>query len=257
MKVKQDWWKDFFSKTYLITDARSVCDPKLTRKEVNLLEKTLKLSKDNKILDLCGGQGRHSLELAKKGYKDITVLDYSKYLIELGKRTTKKAGLKIKFLRSDARSTGLKKENFCAIFIMANSFGYFSQDKENFKVLKESYRLLRKKGKLLLDITDPLQAKKHLLPFSWHRATSDIIVCRRRRLRGDIIKAQELVISRKKGLIKNGLYCERLYPQDKITNLLKKAGFANIKTRNNLSLHENKSNYGLMATRMIVTALKP
>ena len=64
-----------FDETYLITDARSVCDEHLTCKEVDLLKHVLGLEKSFSILDLCGGQGRHSLELSRRGFQDVTVLD--------------------------------------------------------------------------------------------------------------------------------------------------------------------------------------
>ena len=38
MKVDSDWWKTLFDETYLITDARSVCDEKLTCREVDFVE---------------------------------------------------------------------------------------------------------------------------------------------------------------------------------------------------------------------------
>jgi D-alanine-D-alanine ligase len=256
MKIKKYWWKDFFNDIYLITDARSVCNTTLTRQEVDLLEKLLNLDKEDRILDLCGGYGRHCLELARRGYQDLTVLDYSHYLIRLGKRLAKQAGLDIKFLQGDARFTRLKNGDYSVIFIMANSFGYFPDDRENLRILQESYRLLKKGGKLLLDLADPDYVKNNLGPLSWHEANQDIIVCRKRRLQGSIIKAREIVLSKSKGLLRDGYYCERIYNKDKITKLLKLAGFNNLSIKKNLSLHKGKKDYGLITSRMMVKAVK-
>ena len=84
--VDNNWWKHLFDEIYLLTDARSVCDEKLTCQEVDFLEETLDLDKSASILDLCGGHGRHSLELSKRGYMNVTVLDYSGYLVNLGEK---------------------------------------------------------------------------------------------------------------------------------------------------------------------------
>lgn len=255
MKVKKDWWKTFFDRIYLLTDARTILNPLLTSYEVDLLEKLLKLKKEDKILDLCGGQARHSLELAKRGYKDLTVGDYSLYLLNLGRRLTKKSGYKIKFFRTDARTIALKKELFSAIFIMANSFGYCSQEKENLKILKEVYRLLKKKGRFLLDLIDPEHTKKKLPLLSWYEIEPEIVVCRKREFSNSLIKVRELVLSKKRGLLEDRTYSEHIYPAYKIRNLLKTAGFRKL-TFHRIPFLKKKA-YGLLGSRIMVTALRP
>ena len=79
--VDENWWKSIFDEVYLLTDARSVCNEELTRQEVDFLEQTLLMDKSAPILDLCGGQGRHSLELSRRDFENITVLDYSEFLL--------------------------------------------------------------------------------------------------------------------------------------------------------------------------------
>lgn len=256
MQIKEDWWKDYFNEIYMITDARSVRNSALTRQETDLLEKVLGLDKNDKILDLCGGYGRHSLELARRGYQNLAVLDFSKYLIKLGKEMAAKAGLRIKFLCRDARYSELKNNDYSVVFVMANSFGYFPDERENLRILREMHRLLQTGGKVLLDLTDPDYARNHLKSLSSHQANKDIIVLRERKLQGNIIKAREIVVSKKRGLLRDGFYCERIYNKDRITRLLKKAGFKNLSIKKDLSLHKQKKDYGLMTSRMFVTAVK-
>ncbi len=256
MNVKKDWWKGFFDETYLITDARSVMDPDLTKREADLVEDFLRLNKSEKILDLCGGHGRHSIEFARRGYKDLTVLDYSDYLIKLGRRTAREIGADIRFICQDARDTKLKKDDYDTVFIMANSFGYSSIESDNIKLLKETHRVLKSGGKFLLDLADPDYIRENLKPVSWHEANEDIIVCRKRELKSDIIRAREIVVSKKKGLIRDGRYCERLYARDKISRILKDIGFKNVAAKKEISLHKKKTDYGFLTSRMIVTAKK-
>ena len=80
------WWQHIFDETYLITDARTVCCPETTAAEINMVEATLGLRPDDRILDLCGGQGRHAIELHRRGYKKVTVVDYSQVLLRVGVR---------------------------------------------------------------------------------------------------------------------------------------------------------------------------
>ena len=256
MSIKKDWWKGFFNEIYLITDARSVLDPHLTSQETDLLEKTLDFNKSDRILDLCGGHGRHSLELARRGYRDLTVLDFSDYLVRLGRKIAKESNLNIKFVCGDARFNKLKPNDYSIIFIMANSFGYFPDQRQNLRVLKESRRLLKNGGKLLLDLTNPDYVRNHLLPISWHEANKDVVVFRKRELRGNILSAREIVISKKKGLLRDGYYCENIYSKNTITRLLDASGFKRVSIRKNSSLHKDKKDYGFLTSRMIVTAEK-
>ena len=73
IRVEHDWWKTLFDEVYLVTDAPFVCNPALTKREVDVIENALGLQPAARILDVCGGQGRHALELARRGYQHLTV----------------------------------------------------------------------------------------------------------------------------------------------------------------------------------------
>ncbi|NIO05740.1 MAG: methyltransferase domain-containing protein [Proteobacteria bacterium] len=255
-KADPNWWKTLFDEIYLITDARSVCDQALTRQEVDFLEQILKLEKSWPILDLCGGQGRHSLELSRRGFQDVTVVDYSAVLIDLGRQLAAQEGLKTLFLRKDARHTGLPAQRFRAIIIMASSFGYFLDEGENERILDEAFRLLSRDGLLLLDLPNRDYVLKNFLPLSWHEANHEIVVCRQRRRDENVLHCRELVISKTEGMIRDARYCTRLYSPEKITEMLASAGFAGVTVRTNFVSHRIDGDYGIMMNRMIVTARK-
>jgi D-alanine-D-alanine ligase len=254
--VDDIWWKELFDEIYLLTDARSVCDEKLTCREVDFLEATLDLDKSASILDLCGGQGRHSLELSRRGYMNVTVLDYSGYLVDLGKKRAKEEGLDTIFVQGDARNTGLPGESFQFIIIMASSFGYFADEEENIKVLNEAFRLLTPKGTLLLDLPDRDYVLQNFKPFSCHKVNEDIAVSRERELGDDIIYSRETVMSQKEGCIRNSAYCTCLYSPEKISGLLYAAGFASTTCQRDFMNRKSEGDYGCMTNRMIVTAKK-
>jgi len=254
IQVDNNWWQDLFDEIYLITDARSVCDEKLTYQEVNILEETLDLDKSAYILDLCGGHGRHSLELSRRGFKNVTVLDYSRYLIDLGKERAKEEKLNTIFIQGDARNTGLPEERFQFIMIMASSFGYFANEEQNKQILNEAFRLLIPKGTLLLDLPDRDYVLQNFNPFSCHKVNEDITVSRERELGDEIIYSREIVTSKKRGCIRNRTYCTRLYSQEKISDLLNSAGFSSITCKRNFMNREAEGDYGYMTNRMIVTA---
>jgi len=98
-----EWWKKIFNLTYLKTDADVVSNEKLTRLEVDLVINSLDLDRDERLLDVCCGHGRHVLELAKRGFKYVEGLDYSSVLIEVAKKRAASLRLNVAFKIGDAR----------------------------------------------------------------------------------------------------------------------------------------------------------
>ena len=256
IQVDDNWWQELFDEIYLLTDARSVCNENLTRQEVDFLEETLDLDKSTSILDLCGGQGRHSLELSRRGYENVTELDYSRYLVDLGKKRAEQNKLNAIFIQGDARNTGLSGQSFQFIIIMASSFGYFVDEDENKKILNESFRLLIPRGTLLLDLPDRDYVLQNYTPFSCHKVNEDITVNRKRELGDDIIYSREVVLSLEKGCIRDRTYCTRLYSPGKISGLLYSAGFSSITCQKDFMNRKAEGDYGCMTNRMVVTAIK-
>jgi len=256
-KLDPDWWKTIFDEIYLITDARSVCNEDLTCREVDFLVEALKLRNSWSILDLCGGHGRHSLELSRRGFEDVTVLDYSEVLIDLGRERAQKKGLNTQFLRRDARDTGLPDQRFRIIIIMASSLGYCVDEDQNAAILREAFRLLMPKGSLFLDLPNREHVLNNFTPLSWHEADEEIVVCRQRRLDEDVVYSREMVISKRKGLIRDATYCTRLYSPERIMTMLTSAGFDTVTIRNGFVSNERKpDDYGLLSNRMVAIADK-
>ena len=79
--VRSDWWQTLFNSLYLKTDADLLDDLEVTKKEVDLIVSILGVDTEEKILDLCCGQGRHVLELARRGFSNVEGYDRSQYLI--------------------------------------------------------------------------------------------------------------------------------------------------------------------------------
>jgi D-alanine-D-alanine ligase len=256
IRVNDNWWQNLFDNLYLQTDARSVCNPDLTCTEVDFIEKTLQTHKSAPILDMCGGQGRHSLELARRGYSNVTLLDYSEYLIDLGIREAEKEKLKITFVQGDARKTGLSEKHFQNILILASSFGYFPDEAENEKILGEAFRLLKHGGSLLLDLPDRNYVLRNFKSSSSHQADQELTVTRIRELGKDIIYSRETIHSEKKGCVGDRSYCVRLYSPEKISGLLHTAGFSSVFCKKDFMCRKEHGDYGCMTNRMIVIAEK-
>lgn len=253
--VDPDWWKTLFDEVYLITDARSVCNEDITRLEVDVICELLPVRSQSKILDLCGGHGRHSLELCARGFSCCTLLDYSQVLIDYAKARAAECNFSIEAVQSDARRTGFLDESFDHVIIMGNSLGYIKGPADS-QIMAEAFRLLRPGGWFLVDVTDGNAIKRDFNPEAWHEIDEHTVVCRKRELKGDTIHAREMVLNKQEGLIRDQTYAVRLYGSQTLASLLEEAGFQQVTVRTGFSPHKSKGDYGFMNNRMLATGRK-
>ena len=240
------------------TDGDVVDDKNITRKEVDLFSEILNLSPEDKILDLCCGQGRHSLELAMRGFKYIEGVDRSHYLIQRAKRYAKKEGLNVKFSEGDARKLSYPQDTFDVVVILGNSFGYFETIQDDLRVLKEVFRVLKPWGRLLIDVADGEYLKTNFQPRSWEWINKKYFVCRERSLSMDKQRliSREIVTHVEKGAIADQFYSERLYTKDNLSEILKMAGFSNIILNGKISPDSVRNqDLGMMERRIVITTV--
>ncbi|CAB1071672.1 hypothetical protein D1AOALGA4SA_1310 [Olavius algarvensis Delta 1 endosymbiont] len=251
IQVDPDWWKSMFDDVYLMTDARSVCDETLTRLEVDVVCELLPLRTGHKVLDLCGGHGRHSFELCRRGLGPCTLLDYSQSLIDIAQAKFSAHNYPIRVICGDARDIDLPPNTFDHILIMGNSLGYVPEPDADGKILSEAFRLLTPGGWLLVDVVDGAAAKKTFAPNAWHEIGQDTVVCRQRELKAGAINAREMVISKRDGLIRDRTYAIRLYESQGLASLLEKTSFTQIQIHTDFSPHRFEGDYGFMNRRML------
>ncbi|MCP8304190.1 MAG: methyltransferase domain-containing protein [archaeon] len=256
--VPPDWWGRIFNSLYLKTDADLVDDQSTTSREVDMFSRILKLSPEDKILDLCCGQGRHSLELARRGFKYVEGLDRSHYLIQRAKSSAKKDGLNVRFREGDARKLPYPPDTFDVVLILGNSFGYFDTIQDDLRVLEEIFRVLKPWGKVLIDVADGEYLRKNFQTRSWEWIDKNYFVCRERSLSfdGERLISREVITHVEKGVVADQFYAERLYTKESLTQLLKTAAFSSISLEGEISSDSQRNqDLGMMERRLIFTAV--
>ncbi len=255
--VHNDWWRKIFNSVYLKTDGDVVGDQSITTKEIDFLLDFLKQPLDAPILDLCCGQGRHTIEMKRRGYKNVEGLDLSNYLIQKAKDLSAAEGFSIPFRKGDARRLPFETDHFELVLILGNSFGYFDTIDDDLKVLKEVLRVLKPWGRIVLDITNGNYLRKNYEPRSWEWIDKNYFVCRERSLSSDDRRliSREVVTHVEKGVIADQFYAERLYSQEEICQLLERAGFTTFVQHGNLSPNSSRNqDLGMMEHRFVVSA---
>ena len=127
---------------------RKAVSPEQTRLEVDFLGRVLRLQAGSRVLDVPCGYGRHSLELASRGYR-LASVDLSPQMIEEGRAAAIDAGLEIEWRNADMRDLSWKSE-FDAGFCFGNSFGYLDPDGTR-GFLQAVSRALKPGARLALD----------------------------------------------------------------------------------------------------------
>jgi D-alanine-D-alanine ligase len=257
MYLRPDWWRRIFNSMYLKTDSDVVDDLQITRNEVDLFTSILDAPKDFAILDLACGQGRHAIELARRGFTNITGLDRSHYLIRKAKTVMQQEGLKISFKEGDARKLPFPADTFDAVMILGNSFGYFESNEDDIMILKEVFRVLKPGGIFLIDVADGTYLRTHFQPRSWEWIDKKYFVCRERSLAKDDERliSREIISHVEKGIIVDQFYAERLYSYEMLTDIFLKSGYQNIKFHDVLEgASLRNQDLGMMERRIILTA---
>jgi SAM-dependent methyltransferase len=118
-----------------------------TLQEVSFLEG--EIPKGSRVLDVGCGVGRHSLELARRGYKAVGV-DITSAFVELANKTAKAERLEAQFRLKDARKLEFENEFDAAICLCEGAFGLAGDEEGHRDILKGVYRALRPGGIFIL-----------------------------------------------------------------------------------------------------------
>ena len=255
--VRSDWWQTLFNSLYLKTDADLLDDMEVTKKEVDLILSILGVTAESKILDLCCGQGRHVLELARRDFLNVEGYDRSQYLIRKARTRAQKENLQVRFREGDARKLPYPSDTFDVVTILGNSFGYFDSTLHDRKVLEEIFRVLKPGGKVFIDAADGDHLKKNFQPRSWEWLDRKYFVCRERALSadGDRLICREVISRIDRGIIADQFYAERLYNKESLFELLTNSGFSSPTFHTTFSpVSAGTQDAGMMGQRILLSA---
>lgn len=146
------WYEELFDETYLATYG-PLLTPEYTREQVDQLERLLELTPPADILDMPCGQGRHSIELALRGYH-VTGVDLSSYLLGVARQRAEQAGAPqgaLELVQSDMREF-VRPGAYDVAINLFSSFGYLESEEEDARVMAAFYQSLRPGGRLVMEM---------------------------------------------------------------------------------------------------------
>jgi len=144
-KEHSKWFQSWFDTSYyhILYKHRDYKEAEVFIKNI---VKYLNLDKDDTILDLACGKGRHSIFLNSLGYKVTKGLDLSKNSIEHAKTHESNS---LHFDVHDMRDA--YKTQFEVVLNLFTSFGYFEEEVDNFKVIQTIKSSLKQNGIGVID----------------------------------------------------------------------------------------------------------
>jgi SAM-dependent methyltransferase len=241
------WWQKFFDEHYLRVYKEL---EKETSREVEAIIRMMDLKPKAKILDLCCGYGRHSIELVQRGFQ-VTGYDLSDFFIEKAKKDSVDSGVEVEFVKGDMRKLPFDKE-FDAVVNIFTSFGFFDKESDDFKVTKGVSRALKKGGLFLLDLKNREYLIRNFQRRRW-RQQEDFIMLEDNFF--DLFTSRwELTrtLIFENGRKKENSFSLRMYSFTEILNLLKKSGFILESVYGDFDFRE----YSLDSPRMILISRK-
>ena len=146
--MNPEWYKEYFEEMGI--EYEEYCFTQNTENEVKWMIKEYLTNPEMKILDVGCGTGRHAINLATKGYKNITGIDLSPGMIRAAKKVAKEKNVQVDFRVCDARELPFENEFDAAICLCEGAFSLLENDAENYKVLKAIHKSLKKHGVFIL-----------------------------------------------------------------------------------------------------------
>jgi SAM-dependent methyltransferase len=214
------WYEEIFDEDYLAGYSGHLT-PERSAGEAEAIREILDLRPGLRVLDLPCGQGRHGRVLQAQGIR-IAGLDLSSYL--LGAART--AGVK-SLARGDMRRLPFRDASFDAAYNVYSSFGYFDEEEDDLRVLREVARVLRPGGRFLLDNIDRDALIQPGLPFPhryWSRGKGQHLLDE---VGFDPVRSRfsnHRLIIRDDGTRREVEYSVRAYTAREITAMLAEAG---------------------------------
>ena len=220
------WYETAFDADYLRRyphrdDAEAAAD-------IAALTGWIRPSRDLGVLDLGCGGGRHLLALCRAGFTDLTGIDLSADLLERARTRLSEAGCEVaELLRADMRELPYS-DRFATALSLFTSFGYFSDDAEDERVLRGVWRALKPRGVFLLDTL----ARQHTIDTlveKEERRFDDRLDHIERRITDDGRRVEKTVRIRTGDAEERSITeSVRMYEPDELEGAMKRAGFSAI-----------------------------
>ena len=222
-EAASDWWRTWFGPGYLALYDAFLAER--TPVEVDQIEALLHLHPPRRVLDLPCGQGRHAIELARRGY-EVTGVDLSAYMLSVATERAVAARVQVRWLAGDMREP-LSGERFDLVLNLFTSLGYFDDEADDQKVVAAAATMLAPAGRFLLEVINGERVMGNFQEREWFTVGQAAVMERRSLDRPARRMVVERTVSSREG-DDTTVHAVRLYRGSEVAAMLRAAGFSRI-----------------------------
>lgn len=209
----------------------------------------LKIQKDERILDLCCGTGRHSLILARQGL-DVVGIDRTASFIGKARQKAEQDNLKVDFVVDDMKEF-CRPNSFDVVMNLFGSFGYFEDPADDRQVVRNMYASLRPGGRFLIETMGKEIAAREFQERTWSEHGDSLVLAERKPIQNwSRIQTRWIVIKGNQRV--EHTVSVRSYSALELWSLLSHCGFANVRVYGDLEGRD----YDHEAKRLVVVGTK-
>jgi SAM-dependent methyltransferase len=233
---KAEWWNDtefwerfapimFDNKRW--TEVSQVADgiTRLARLDLYRRETAGRDAGGPRILDLCCGFGRITLELARRGFA-ATGVDVTPAYLETAREDAAHENLGIEFIRADARNFK-RPAGFDAVVNCYISFGYFENSGDDRLVARNALASLRPGGAFILETLGKEIAVRDFTEGEWFERAGYTVLTEYAPVDSwTRLRNRWVLIDGEKRIEKT--FTQRLYAASELRQLLLEAGFSRV-----------------------------
>jgi SAM-dependent methyltransferase len=218
------WHEDDRFWAILEPQLASEASRKAAAEEAAAAVKLLGTGSGAEILDHCCGIGRHSVELARLGFR-VTGVDRTARYLDVARAEAAARGVAIEFVQEDAR-TFHRAKAFDGVVNLFTSFGYFDDPEDDLRVLRNLHGSLRPGGRLVMEMAGKEWLARVYAPKDWQQYPDGTFFLAER----EVMPGWSLVRNRWIAISPNGERVEfnfthRIFSGAELEALVAKAGF--------------------------------
>jgi 2-polyprenyl-3-methyl-5-hydroxy-6-metoxy-1,4-benzoquinol methylase len=162
-EVQPDWYRSAFPVS--ATVSRPWAEE--TEAEIDRALAMLRPAEGARVLDLACGTGRHSIELARRGFSVVGV-DIAPHLLEVARHDAESGSVQdVSFLEADMRGLEYEGEFDVVLNLNDGAIGYFETEDDNRRAFEVIAAALRPGGSNLLQLPNVRYAETHLPQKTW------------------------------------------------------------------------------------------